>query len=124
MDKDPTCLYAYRIKPTEIPKVYKWKTITKEPRSLASPLNTALSLNKTHFFVQLSHNIHLTALASMFCQIRETAAETICLTLLTYNKVWLNTVYWKCLGIFTWELQAAVLTQADLPLMSVGIAPG
>lgn len=87
------------------------------------PFEAALSLKETHFFVQLSHNIHLTTLASMFCQIRETAAETICLTLLTYNKVWLNTMYWKCLGIFTWEPKAAVLTQAHLPLMSVGIAP-
>lgn len=32
-------------------------------------------------------------------------------------------MYWKCLGIFTWEPKAAVLTQAALPLMSVGIAP-
>lgn len=59
----------------------------------------------------------------MFRQIRKTSAETICLTLLTYNKVLLNTMYWKCLQIFTWEPRAAVLTQADLPLMSVGIVP-
>lgn len=91
------------------------KVTIKEPNSLASPLSIALSLNETHFFVQLSHNIHLTALASMFCQIRKTSAETICLTLLTYNKVSLNTMYWKCLEIFTWEPKSAVLTQADFP---------
>lgn len=36
------------------------KVTIKEPNSLASPLSIALSLNETHFFVQLSHNIHLT----------------------------------------------------------------
>lgn len=59
----------------------------------------------------------------MFCQIRKTPAETICLTLLTYKKVSLNTMYWKRLEILTWEPRAAVLTQAHLPLVAVGIVP-
>lgn len=32
-------------------------------------------------------------------------------------------MYWKCLGVFTWEPKSAALTQADLPLMSVGTVP-